>query len=264
MNAERYIEKIEQYLEGEMNQAERVAFEAEVDENAELRQVMAAYNGSLFVIEQDIENNLRHQLQSWAAEDKAVQPAASRSGAKIVTMRTMALRWAAAASILLVIGWFTMVQTGKGLSDEALFAAQYDLPQAQAALRGAAAEHPLAAGAAAFDAGDFQTAQTFFEQIFSQDEYYAEAQYLLGHIALQQKDYDRAIAGFNRAAERRDPKVSEKAEWNTLLTYIAAKRSDEMNFKNLLAKIAGDAGHSYQQQAVALQKQLADFRRKLQ
>jgi TolA-binding protein len=262
MNAERYIERIEQYLEGEMSQAERAAFEAEIDENAELRQTMAAYDGSLSVIEQSIENNLRDQLQAWAAEDKAAQPAASSSGAKIVSMRTMALRWAAAASILLVIGWFALVQTGKGLSDEALFAAQYDLPQAQAALRGDAAEHPLASGAAAFDAGDFQTAQTLFEQISEQDEYYAEAQYLLGHIALQQKDYDRAIAGFNRAAERRDPKVSEKAAWNTLLAYIAAKRTDESNFKTLLAQIAGDAGHSYQQQAKTLQSQLADFRRK--
>jgi len=260
MNLELYIERIEQYTAGDMSEPERTAFEAELAENTELQQALALYRESEAVIEQSIENNLRLQLQEWAAADQAAQPVTGKPAAKVISMRSMAMRWAAAAIVLLVAGWFILQQSSQGFSDQAIYAANYEQLDGSS-LRGNAPESLLGQGSEAFENKNYPVAETFFGQIPASDENYAKAQLYLGHIALQQQQYAQAITAFGKAVQANDTKVTEKAQWNLLLSYLAAGSTEDAAFKTLLEQVAQDANHSYHQKAQILEGQLSDFRR---
>lgn len=262
MNHDLYIERLDQYATGSMSDSERAAFEAELQENAELREALALYRESEAVIEQSIENNLRLQFQSWTAENRAAQPVATgKHETKIISLRTVVTRWAVAASVLLVAGFFYLYQSSQSLSDTALFAANYEVPDGSL-MRGSAPADPLAQGAEAFSNKNYAVARTFFNQIPPTDPPYAEAQFFLGHIALQQQEYDLAIAAFDKAVKANDIRITEKAEWNIVLTYVAAGRTEDANFKTLLTALAGNVNHSYYEQAKALEGKLGSFGRR--
>lgn len=255
-----YFDRIDRYAEGTMPAAERKNFEAELASNADLKQAYDAYLLGNEVIEQSIENDLRNQLHAWAAEDVAPMTAtlgganpAARPTAQVVAMRPHWTRWAVAASVVLLAGFmlFRWAMGGPD-SNEALFAANYTLPDVPTLRSGEGAANPLEAGYQSVRTGDFAAAADFFQSIPADGERYAEAQYWLGHAALQLKQYDRAIAAFGNAAQRNDLKVKEKAQWNLVLAYLAAGRTEEATFREMLQNIAGNAAHSYYEQAKQL------------
>lgn len=261
MDLELHIERVERYAEGQMPEAERRAFEAEMAANAELRQALDLYRLGQEVIEQGVEAQLRQQLQGWAASD--TDTAAAPLTARRVTMRPMWVRLAAAASVALILGWFSIQWASRDYSDEAIFAAQYEAPEPTSFRAGVTIYNPLETGFKALENKDLQAAENFFKSIQPDQERYAEAQYYLGHTAGQLGHYDVAIAAFQAAMERREAKFQEKAEWNLLLTYVAAKQTDRADFQNLLNRIAADQNHAFQKRAVELQVKLGSFLRKI-
>lgn len=263
MNHELYIERLDQYATGSMSDPERAAFELELKENPELREALALYRESEAVIEQSIENNLRQQFQSWAAADHTTQPIATgKPEAKVISLRTVVTRWAVAASVLLVAGFFYLYQSSQNLSDQSLFAANYEAPEDGPVRGDAAPVDPISQGAEAFNNKNYAVARTFFNQIPATDAPYAEAQYYLGHIALQQQQYDDAITAFEKTVQANDTRFTDKAQWNLVLTYLAANRTEDAGFKALLATLAGDVNHSYYEQAKALEGKLGSFGRR--
>ncbi len=256
MNIELYIERIEQYETGAMTASGRSDFEKELAENSELQEALALYRQANDAIEQHIENNLRTQLQGWASEDARASAAETRPAGRVVSMGTVWMRWAVAAGFALLIGWFGFQWAGNQYSDQALYASYYEKPADSAFRAGDSETHPLQPGFDALQGGKNADAMVFFSDIRPDNDRYAEAQYYFGHAAVQLKQYDTAIGAFRRCAERNEPKFREKAEWNMLLAYVAAGRSDEPAFEALLAQVANAGDHSYQVQAKALQGKL--------
>lgn len=264
MDLDLYIERLDQYASGSMSAEERAAFEAELKENRELQEALALYRESEAVIEQGIENNLRLQFQAWAEEDRAAQPATPpiKPEAKVVSMRTLVTRWSIAASVLLLAGFFYLYQSSQSFSDSELYAANYEMPNGDL-VRGDNTQNLLSQGAEAFTNKNYTAARTFFAQVPTTDDGYAEAQYFLGHIALQERQYDAAIMAFNQAVQANDIRITEKAQWNMVLTYVAAQRTEDTGFKALLSSLTGDVNHSYHEQAKVLEGRLGSFRRVL-
>ncbi len=258
MNIELYIERIEEYETGTMSAAERAAFESELVTNAELRQALALFQQTNDVIEQGIENSLRSQLQTWNEEEATATPMTVTTpvGGRVVQMRSTWVRLAVAASVALLIGWFGVRWAHSQYSDEALFAAQYEKPADSSFRSGGAADRPLQPGLDAWMAGDLNKATLFFGDISPDDDHYAEAEYYLGHVALQQQQYDLAIAAFGLSAQQGPTRFKEKAEWNRVLTYLAAGRTKDADFLLFLGQLANRTGHSYQEQAQDLQGKL--------
>jgi hypothetical protein len=255
MDLEAYIERVEQYETGTLSSEGRAAFERDLAADAALREALDLYRQANDAIEVGIENRLRDQLQSWAAE----APAAARPAAVVrplfTVWRTRAVA-AAAAVALLLLGWFGYRSMERQYTDEALFAAYYEVPQA-ATQRGGADANLLDRGLAALERGDAAEAAAMFEAVPPGDARYGEARYDLGHAALALRQYDRAIAAF--AAARSDARIGEKAAWNQALTYLAAGRADDPDFRTLLQEIASDRDHSYAAQAAALDRKLDAF-----
>ena len=213
------------------------------------------------MIEQGVEAQLRLQLQGWAKSD--TDTAAAPMTARRVTMRPMWVRLAAAASVALLLGWFSIQWADRNYSDEAIFAAQYEAPESSSFRAGVTIYNPLETGFKALENNDLPAAEAFFKSIPPEHERYAEAQYYLGHTASQLKHYDLAIAAFQASIQRNEAKFQEKAEWNLLLTYVAAGQTENADFQALLNRIASDPNHAYQKKAEVLQGELGSFWRKL-
>jgi len=258
MKIELYIERMEQYETGTMTAAERAVFESELATNAALRQALALFQQTNEVIEQGIENSLRSQLRTWKEEVVVETPmtVTKSSGGRVVRMRSTWVRLAVAASIALLVGWFGVRWAHSQYADEALFAAQYEKPTDSSFRSGSAADRPLQPGLDAWSAGDLNKAMLFFSNISPDDDHYAEAEYYLGHVALQQQQYDLAIAAFGLSAQHGPSKFKEKAEWNRVLAYLAAGHTQYPEFQAFLGQIADNPAHSYQAQAGVLQGKL--------
>lgn len=259
MDLNLYFERIDQYETGALSPTEQDAFEAELATNAELREALALYRQAGDVIEQQIENQLRAQLESWAA---AGQSAEQAPAGRVVRMRVGWVRWAAAASVALLLGWFGFQWAGRQYTDQALYAGYYEKPADSAFRSGTAAGQVLQPGFAALQKGDWAAAQAFFSGVAATEERYAEAQYYLGHACLQAGQYTAAAAAFERCAAQGEAKFQEKAEWNQVLALLAAGQTETPAFKTLLARIAAAPNHSFAAQARALQRQLASFWRR--
>lgn len=268
MDLTNYFDRIDRYAEGTMPDSERERFEVELTSNAELKEAYATYLLGNEAIEQGIENSLRQQLRSWAAEDapnltsKLGQADPTiRPAAKVVAMRPNWTRWAVAASVVLLAGFMLFRWSmSSAVSDEALFAAHYTLPDVPTMRSSDGTTQPLEPGYRSVQAGDFAAAVDFFQSIPTDNERYPEAQLWLGHSALQLKRYELAIAAFDRAAQRNDFKIKEKAQWNLVLAYLAAGRAGEAVFQQNLARIVADPTHSYQKEAQSVQDALASKR----
>lgn len=256
-----YFDNIERYASGQMAAAERQDFEAELAGNAELKQAYELYRLGDEVLEQGIENELRQQLKTWAATDAAAMTATQGGGmsqprAQVVPMRTTWARWAVAASVVLLAGFLFFRWTATGYTDAALFAASYEKPTATAFRSVDGAIDPFEAGFKFLENSDFSQAIAFFQTVPANDARYTEAQYWLGHAALQAKAYDPAIAAFQNVLTRNEIKFTEKAQWNLVLTYLAAGRTQTPGFQTLLTDIANNPDHSFQPKAKALQQKL--------
>ncbi|MEZ4891551.1 MAG: hypothetical protein R2778_00880 [Saprospiraceae bacterium] len=249
MNLEIYIERIEQYESGQMTAAERSAFEAELSTNAELKQAHTFFLGANEVIEQGIENSLRNQLNDWAAAEAGTSAKPAKT--KVVSMQTTWVRMAIAASVTLLIGWFGLQWMSNQYTDQALYSGFYEKP-GDSTFRGGPSEHPLKLGYEAFQKNDFAAAVSFFNSIPDSSDYYAEAQYYLGHSFIPLKEYNQAIKAFQHCASRSESKFSEKAEWYLLLTYLNSGKTNDADFKALLDKLLSNPDHSFYEQAKKL------------
>ena len=124
-------------------------------------------------------------------------------------------------------------------------------------------ENPLEPGFIALEDKQWKAAENFFKTVSPDQERYAEAQYYLGHAALQLGHYDLAKDAFQSCIRKNEVKFSEKAQWNLLLTYVAAGETDNADFRQLLDAIRNDQGHSYQREAQALYGKLGSFWRRI-
>jgi hypothetical protein len=262
MNFELYMDRIEKYLAGKLPDHEREAFEKEMNADAELRQTVALQRIADEVVELGVEKNLRRDIQQWAAEDAQKTAGAPEQQGRIVVFRRAWARWAAAACVVLLAGFFTWRWADGTYSDRALRAANYTLPQPSAMRLPGEIAHPLEPGFKALENGDFNRAESFFAAIPPDSSRYAEAQFYLGHAAVQLQHDDLAIKAFRNAALSADAKFSEKAEWNLALALLAAHRTSG-DFELILAKMTADPNHSFHREATALRQNLDTFWRRL-
>ncbi len=263
MDLELYMERVEQYTRNTMPEAERRFFEAELAVNPDLQEALDLYLLGQEVIEQGVEAQLRLQLQGWSKSASETTTAAPTMTASRVNTRPMWIRLAAAASVALIIGWFSVQWAGSNYSDEAIFAGQYKAPDPSTFRSGTAMENPLEPGFRALEDGNLRAAEDFFKNISPEQERYAEAQFYLGNTAVQLEHYDLAIDAFNACIQRNETRYRERAEWNLLLTYVAAEQTDDPNFRNLLNSVIETEHHSYRREATKLKKDLESFWRKI-
>ena len=255
MHEDKY-EQIEAYLSGTLPENEAAAFESDMAADPTLKQATDMHKLTHDSMEILIENSLRGELEKLRAEESA-----TLTSAKIVPMRRMRFVLAAAASVILLLGLFTWNWAGQNYSNQGLTAANYEAFQSQD-IRWGNQEVALDNAFAAYENGDLENAVQLLLTVPVESDYYAEAQYVLGHIRYQQDKSAEAIQAFKNTIAQNHPRLNQKAEWNLALTYLNSNRIFK-DFWDLLDKIATTEGHSYQQDAIDLKKDLGSFWRGL-
>lgn len=167
--------------------------------------------------------------------------------------------WVLLGIIAIVFGWYGFNWTKNHYSDQALFTAYYESPAELLNLSGAAVAQPLQAGFTALQAGRYNEAVSIFNNFKPGQDQFIEAQYYLGLAAMQEKDYGTAFYALRAATESVEPKIQEDATWYLALAYLATSRTEEPEFKSMLASVAASSNHAYNLEAQILQTKVRSF-----
>lgn len=262
MDIEIYIDQIEKYAAGEMAADESAAFEKELASNEGLRQAYRLYRLSGEVVEVSVEDDLRNTLKNWSEADQSGQKMAG--GAKVISMNRRLYALAAAASVLLLVGFFSWNFARQNYSNAALAEAFHEAPQASA-FRGNGATEVLdfEKGLSAFEQKNYAGAIKILEAVPSDNSRYYEAQLFIGNSYFELKNYGEAEAVFQKLIASGDVRFLEKSEWALLLSRLAERGPEDSEFLDLFDKIRNDEGHSFHSDAAALEQQLNSFWKKI-
>ncbi|MEO1514332.1 MAG: hypothetical protein AAFV95_04945 [Bacteroidota bacterium] len=255
MNPEKYYDRIEHYLSGNMSEEERTQFDQDSRQNPELQQALDLFQFSQEAIEVEIENDLRSQMKEWQAEDST----SKASPLKVVSLRRRILSIAAAACVLLLLGTVALNHSNNHYTNEALALALYSSPDLSTNRSGSpTATEAYNAAATAFRNGDFSLAISQLSNISDPSN---DALYLLGHSYLRNREASKAADLFRQLSQSPDSRINEKGEWHLVLALLELGQ-DSSERDELLAKIQADPGHSFHAQATQLQDSLNSIWRK--
>ena len=234
------IDRIEQYLNFEMLDADRQTFETQIEQDQELAAEVGRREVAHKTLDVMIAENLRTELQAMEKQDTKVVSLASRSRRRF--------QLAIAASVLVLIGAFFMFLPSKSSSPYQLAMSAYAAPDFT--LRSGNSDTPsdLTKGMEALESGDYESAISTLGAVDATSGYKVPAHFYLGHAHFLNGDYAVAQRFFDDAAAGNDLRYTEDAQWYATLSCLALKN----NCSDKLEDISNDSNHSYIEQAKAI------------
>jgi tetratricopeptide (TPR) repeat protein len=165
-------------------------------------------------------------------------------------------RWIAAAVVLLLLGvpgW--LVYQHRRLSSEQIFEKYYRSVEIPVIFRGGNTDinQSLQKGLTFFNNGEYAKATKAFEEITVTFPDRPEFQLMLGAAAMENSEYDKAEASFQKVLENGTDLLAEEAEWALGFTYLLS--GDHAGALKVFQEIASLNGY-YSQKAEKLIKHL--------
>ncbi len=244
MISQEKIDQIEKYLSFEMGESERLAFENQLNEDADLSAEFEKRERAHRALDYLINESLRAELKAMESEQSNVIPMASRK------RRTFSL--AIAASVLVLVGAFFVFFPSGSNSPAQMAMQSYEAPSY--AFRSGADVLPtnVARGIDAVQSGDYDQAITLLSAIGSDHDFRTIAQYYLAHAYYLKAEYSAAINAFDLVAEQGDMRYTDDAQWYALLSCMAQDNPCEERLNAILQ----DDQHRHHSDAVELRNQL--------
>jgi tetratricopeptide (TPR) repeat protein len=244
MNKVRYTEWIDSYVDGELDDASRKNFEAELSVN---RDLALEYH-----LEKDLEKALlQEDLIDFRAKCIEVQQEINLSERKLVKIVHITRKyWYAAASVLLIgliVGGVLLFNPGS-YSAEKLFRMYYKSGETIGLSRSGNVD--MVEALRYFSKNDFQTAEGLFEKILANDPHNIAVIYYSGISNIEIKNYPKAISMFESIIRDADNLYTENADWYLGLTYLAAGQMDQAD--NVFNVIASSPNHYYYHDAKSI------------
>ncbi|NND31905.1 MAG: tetratricopeptide repeat protein [Saprospiraceae bacterium] len=237
------LERIEKYLSGQMESAEKLDFENELQRDPKLKSAFDQFKVIHDALEVEVEDNLRNQLIELASRNK---PLNQRRNWRL----PYALALAASVLILLVAGtWWYL---GKSLNDPALYAANEYVEYTRTNLR---AEEPNRSYSDVFDflnRQDSAAAIARLQQRINASPDDTEARFLLADLLYRSGKWQEAGALFLQITQGKSVLWGEKAAWNYLV--LAQQNIWNQDAEDILKSILSNTNHSYHPKALKLEK----------
>ncbi len=239
------ISHIESYLRGEMDTADRRAFEAQLATDESLHSEVAAYRQIFTGFNALQEESFATDVANWTAEAKAkgddgkivpMQPGA--------TMRSLWRRVAVAASAVLLLGFGAAWWGSSQYSDTALVKDAYVAPLSSGTL------------------GETDILVTEVDGLFEA----AHRQFQDGNYGEASQQFENITATLERNEDHFDPLTVrswlQNASWTGLLAKFVSGEISEEEFKTELEAIANDPSSEYAGKAQKMRGDLDSIWRK--
>ena len=244
MNKMTYTEWIDNYVDGDLSEAGRKQFEAELTVNREL-----AFE---YRLEQDLQKVLGQEdildLRSKCFEAQQEVNLATKKLAKVIQITRK--YWYAAASILLIgliAGSFFLLNPGN-YSPEKLFKMYYKSGETIGVSR--SGNDNMVEALRYFSRNDYQNANVLFGKILENDPANFAVMYYTGISNIELKNYSKAIQMFESIISNDDNLYIENAEWYLGLSHLAS--GEVLKAEDIFKVIAASPDHYYANEAQSI------------
>ena len=246
MNTKKDIEQIEQYLNNQLDESQRIAFESRLEQEKDFAAEFDRHETAHKVLDFVIAKNLKEQLLELEAESKVVQLAPRR--------RRWMVALSAAASVAILVGVFYMNFAGGAMTSPELAYEYYELPEPRIRNANATVVYPegLESGLAAMRQGNYTEAITALQSVPAEEDYYILAQFFLGHARYLTQDYPGAQSAFELVSTINDVRYQHEAQWFEALSCLAQNG----DCKSRVEAIAADDDHDFNQQATKILRKM--------
>lgn len=239
------IERIDRYLNGQMEAEEKQAFDAEVAADAQLAAELALQKDMIdFLRRKDHRSLLQNELKVIGSDYFKT----TQEPAKVVQMPRRRLRWIMAASAAAVIALLLVWQFLLPSNLYNKYAAYAPLSLAE---KSATTTVDWSTTEAAFNSGDYKTVETQLTQYLSEHPNDQLANLYLGICKMELNKLEEARQIFQSFANA-DASMKDYADWYLALSYL--KAGDETSCQQVLQAITPVS--SRYDQAQALLKEL--------
>ena len=216
---------MDDYIMGRLTGKQLSDFENELRSNTEFAAEFELHKNVVGGIQASGNRELKKELKE--IHRQVVKPSAK--------IRPVWYRYAAAASILLIIAGVWVVNQNKNRAD--LFAEYYAPYRISLTVRGQANAASLKNAEDAYLKGDYKNAAFLIEGIL-QDEYNSQLILAAGIAYLEMGAYEQAIEKFNVLIDNNDKFLKDQAVWYLAMTMLKCKKVGEA--KRYLEILAGD------------------------
>lgn len=243
----KYTEWIDNYLEGDLDTAERLSFEAELQVNSQLAMELR--------LENDLQDILRDEdiLDFKSKCINAQQEVNLQHLGRARIIHIARKYWYAAASaiiILLVAGGMLLLKPGS-YTNERLFKMYYKSSEVSVSRSG---NVNMVEALISFSKKDYASADMLFEKILAAEPANYAVMYYSGITNIELKNYDDAIRKFVGVIDDGQNLYVENAQWYLGLAYlIDGQKSKALDQFGI---IAAKSDHYYNSQAISILEKL--------
>ena len=238
-------EDIDEYLNGEMDEATQSAFELQLQEDAALQQELSLQKTLRAGIKDKGNQLLKEKLKAIHKEEIG-----GKTNSTVVPLYKRFPILAAAASIALLIAIYFFFFRSSPTGDQ-LFAANYEPYQIGLVQRGDQQE-ALTQADQLYRAGSFDQAVPVLESILDADPNLPKVRMALAISYLETNQDTLAQEQLNQVYD--NPLYADKAQWYLSLIYL--KNGQEEQAKSELEKLVQDENSNYQPRAKQLLQHL--------
>jgi FimV-like protein len=241
-----HTEIIERYLEGELSQEERLAFEARLHAETALAEEVALHQH----LRTGIQASGRNRMLDMLAETDRKMPA-YHPPAQIIPFGEAArsrFYQIAAAVILLLIPLYLVLDYNR--RPNKLFAAYFSPHQAVMVESG----DPMAQAMQEYQRQNYAQALPILEKMLSERANHDTTLFYQGNSSLALGKADEAISSFEKLTTDQANPFYHEAQWYLALAYLKDKQPEKA--RNLLNSLSADANHPHQKQAAELLQKL--------
>jgi hypothetical protein len=226
MNEDHFLE-FDEYIQGEMNAADKLTFEQQLKDQPDLAIAFETYKE----LHLHLENKFRqtNELKAFKQNLKAVsKDHFKKEKPKVITFKPW--YYAVAASVAVLVGLFFLNQNSDPVFED------YNQPETAFFTERGEANNNLKLAQYAFNAKEYKTAIPIFETILKTDKS-AEIQYFYGVSLLEVNKLPEAESVFT-ALKSGNSIYKSKAIWSLALSKL--KQKDYKSCKELLLTIPED------------------------
>ena len=207
---------IERFISGEMNEAERIWFQKELENNEKLRNEVEMRKKTDIILRRHKVIELRNKLSEIEKKRAAEKPVKNPA-------KRISLRYAAVITGFILVGSITLYYfNGKSLTNDEILDRFYTSYEVTTPSRSQQAilNSDYSTAIEYYNIHDYRNAALYFSKVLETDPKYMESTMLNGVANFEVKNYPEAKSSFIKVIDNDNNLFLEDAQWYLALCYL--------------------------------------------